>query len=175
MHRVIEGLRWAEARESGPWGSKGSRPRGAKALGVAYEKALAKALPDATRGAWWEFEDANGGGWCQTDLLLVGSGSVLVLEAKLSWVMQGHSQIELLYKPVLEMALGKPVLGVVVCKALRSGMPGSVTVVGDLPSALALARAGRRPVLHWIGSGPLLAAAVGRSPAQPLRTSPAYA
>lgn len=156
FHRVVEGLRWAEARPEGPWGAKGSRPRGAKALGVAYEKALARALPDAKRGQWWKFDDVNGGGWCQTDLLLEGASSVLVLEAKLSWVMQGHTQLELLYKPVLEMALGKPLLGVVVCKTLRSGMPHSVSIVSDLPSALALARSGRRVVLHWIGNGPLL-------------------
>lgn len=156
FHRVVEGLKWAERRLEGPWGTRGSRPRGAKALGVTYEKALAKALPDALRGVWWEFEDANGGGWCQTDLLLEGRETTLVLEAKLSWVMQGHSQLELLYKPVLELALGKPVLGVVVCKTLRSGMPASVSITSDLPSALALARSARRPVLHWIGNGPLL-------------------
>lgn len=168
MHRVIEGLRWAERRAEGPWGGRGSRPRGAKALGVAYEKVLARELPDAKRGQWWEFEDANGLGWCQTDLLLEGRESALVLEAKLSWVMQGHSQLELLYRPVVELALGKPMLGVVVCKALRSGMPASVHVVSDLPSALILARSAKRPVLHWIGSGPLFPAAAPQG-LQPLR------
>lgn len=171
FHRIIDSVREAVARPEGPWGGRASRPRGAKALGVRYEKALAAALPDAKRGQWWEFVDSNGPGWCQTDLMVEGERSVLVLEAKYSWVMQGHTQLELLYRPVVELALGKPLLGVVVCKSLRAGMPPDVRVVGDLPSAVELARQRRRVVLHWLGSGPLFPA----PRAQPLRPTRAYA
>ena len=149
-HRWVRGL--VEASEGlGPgWGA--GRPRGAKRLGCLYERRLGEALPSFRRGVWWRFVDSAGPGWCQTDLVLVGRQSVLVLEAKLSWVEEGHTQLEELYKPVVGMALGMEVLGVLVTGRLRPGMPRGVQVVGDLSGAVESARAGKRTVLHWLGA-----------------------
>lgn len=149
-HRKISGLRWARATDEGPnWGVK--RARGAKAMGHRYERALAAALPSATHGQWWEFEDANGRGYCQTDLLIQKDDLAIILEAKYSWVLEGHTQLEELYFPVVRMALGRMPLGVVVCKNLRYGAQG---VHSDLDSAIRDSRWGRS-VLHWLGTGPL--------------------
>ncbi len=120
-----------------------------------YEKALAKAIPPAEAGPWFEFSDRNGPGWCQPDLVLEGKDSVLVLEAKFSWVASGHSQIGLLYRPVLQKALGKPVLGMVVCRNLRPELPASIQVVTGLRAGMEFLRAGKAVVLHWIGDGRL--------------------
>ena len=114
-----------------------------------------------------EFHDANGFGHCQTDLMLEGERAVLVMEAKLSWVTEGHSQLELLYRPVVEAAMGKPMLGIVVTKHLRPEMPRGLRVVSTLAQAVDIAKTGRSVVLHWLGSGLL-----GLSP--PVRDGGAY-
>lgn len=150
MHRTIEGLRWAEARPSGPWGKP--RPRGAKAHGVRYEKALAKALPAAVHGQWFEFIDLHGPGWCQVDFLIQKEEFIFVLEAKYTWVPEGHSQLEKLYKPVVEKVFNKPMYGVVVCKNLVPAMP--VPLVRNLGEALECAKRGGSPAMQWF-AGPL--------------------
>lgn len=150
MHRVIDGLRWSAARESGPFGEAKTRARGAKAAGLRYERELAAALPQAKHGQWFEFIDRHGKGWCQTDLLSQIGDVMIVFEAKNTWVPEGHSQIDLLYRPVVGAAYGCKVYGVVVCKHLIPGM--NARVVGDLESALRLAITGTpRVVLHWLG------------------------
>lgn len=149
-HRKVVGLRWARLGDGPSLPMR--RPRGAKALGIRYERALARALPSAIHGQWWEYEDLNGHGWCQTDLILLVGSEIVVLEAKYSWVEKGHEQMEELYLPVVSMALGQTPLAIQVCKNLRYG---ARHVSPDLASALALARRSRS-VLHWLGVGPLL-------------------
>lgn len=151
-HRVIKGLQWARPRESGPFGR--SRARGAKAQGLRYERALAKALPSAKHGQWFEFCDLFGSGWCQPDLIYDLGHALLVLEAKYTWVPEGQTQIDHLYRPVVEKALGKPVHGVVVCKTLIPGM--SCRVFASLREAALAAMSGDSVVLHWQGTPKLL-------------------
>lgn len=148
--RKIEGLIWARALPRRPNGIPIDRPRGAKAEGIRYEKALARALPKANHGQWFEFEDSNGRGYCQTDLIFSWKGQIVVLEAKYTWRMAGHRQIEQLYRPILAKITGKPVLGVVVCKRLRPAV--AYPVFGDLEEALrASGPQGPGPVWHWLG------------------------
>jgi len=149
-HRVITGLEWAKLLKSRPKAIPVGRPRGAKAKGIHYERELAKLLPGASAGRWFEFEDRNGHGHCQPDFVLSFASELVVLECKLTWVPAGHTQIEQLYQPVLESLSAKRVLGVVVCKNLLPDMP--VPVFGDLASAIAGARNGRA-VWHWLGVG----------------------
>lgn len=126
------------------------RPRGAKAAGLRYERLLAKALPAAKHGQWFEFEDQNGKGLCQVDLMIQLLSGVLILEAKYTWTAEGHAQIEQLYMPVVAAAWGVPTAGLVVCKKLVPGMQG-VAVAGDLDTALRHLAVGQRTVLHWLG------------------------
>jgi len=69
------------------------RPKGAKAAGLRYEKALAAAIPRAEHGQWFEFTDLNGPGHCQMDLLIVGNKRVVILECKLTDVQTGRAQL----------------------------------------------------------------------------------
>ena len=131
------------------------RATGAKAQGLAYERKLARAIPQARHGPWFWYTRPSGGGWCQPDLLLVGPRGALVLEAKLTWRPDAHTKLRLLYQPVVEMALGLPTWGVQVCKNLRRGMSG-VEVARDLGEALTLAQSGAKVALHWIGEGAIL-------------------
>ena len=150
-HRKVKGLQWACQLAGRPKIIPLGRPRGVKALGLRYERALARAVPMAKHGLWFEFLDANGPGFCQPDLVIEGQEAVLVLEVKLSWVPDGHTQIEELYRPVLAACCKKPVYGVQVTRNLRPGM-GAVTVVGSLQEAVAEAKAGRLVCWHWLGT-----------------------
>lgn len=152
MHRVISGLKWARGLEARPSVIPVGRPRGAKRHGVKYERDFAKALgPVAWHGKWFEFMDVNGHGWCQPDFVLRVGDSLIVLEAKYTWVPEGHSQIDQLYKPVLEGAFGLRVSGIVVCKNLTKEAPMATDSLAD---AVQQALLGRRVVLHWI-AGPV--------------------
>lgn len=155
MHRLIQGLIFARELAGRPASIPLSRPRGIKAKGLRYEKVLAANLRHARHGVWFEFVDGRGHGHCQPDLLLDHEQSLVVLEAKYTWVPEAHSQIEHLYVPVLCKAYSKTVFGIVVCKVLSRDMPSHLTVTGDLAQALACASTGKRTVLHWIGKSAL--------------------
>lgn len=158
MIRRIDGLRWARMSAEGPR-LPISRPRGAKAAGLRYERALARALPTWKHGQWWEFEDRRGHGWCQTDLMtraqiadpLHGGDEVVILEAKYTYTREAWEQIEGLYAPVLTMATGRSVVGIQVCRALTP-LVEECEVTGELGEAMRLGRS-HRVVLHWLGMG----------------------
>jgi hypothetical protein len=150
MSRIIKDLRWArvapEQRKAGRTPS-----RGAKAAGIRYERALAKALPQALPGLWWEFEDYKGWGTCQTDLVLRVHDQIFVLEAKYTWTESAWPQLENLYLPVLGMATEMPVWGIQVCKNLTPCVRGMVC--RKLHEALESAANGHMTTLHWIEKG----------------------
>lgn len=148
MSRAISGLRYA-ATCGVPQHAGRAPTRGKKAHGVRYEKSLAKHLGFARHGQWFQFIDANGHGYCQTDLLLEFPQAMVVLEAKYTWTPQGHFQIDRLYKPVVEKAFGRPCFGLVVCKKLCDGM-GETMVVSRLDEAIHWASR-KRVALHWMG------------------------
>lgn len=144
---------WARRLPGRPAGIPIGRPRGAKAAGLRYERALGAALgPGAAHGVWWEYASGGARRFCQTDFVILGAYEALILESKYTWRPDAWDQLEL-YKAVLARALGLRPLGVQVCKVL---LPAAASVTGDLAEALALARAGGQPVLHWLGVGPLL-------------------
>lgn len=153
--RVISGLKFANPC-SRPLSIGISRPRGAKAHGIRYEKNCAKGLPLARHGQWWQYVDSNGLGVCQTDLVLEFEACAVVLEAKYTWTPQGHFQCEKLYQPVVSKALGKPAFGLVICRALRDeAQMGDVMVASRLMEALAWCQR-KRVALHWLGEVPML-------------------
>lgn len=155
-HRRIKGLRYVRALDDKPVSIPTSRPRGVKALGPRYEKAIESVLPNAKRGQWFEFVDSNGQGYCQVDFVLQRDGFVVLLEAKHTWTLEGHLQLEQLYKPVVEMLTGMPTLGVVVCKRLVPEVSelqsaGKLSVHGNLWKAVEASLDEQRTVWHFIG------------------------
>lgn len=165
-HRHISGLLWAKhcARPSSiPQG----RPRGVKLLGLQYEASVARAIPGAKAGQWFEFADVNGLGWCQPDVLLAPwpGGPIVVVECKLSDVPESITQISALYRPVVCSALGRPVFGLRIAKYLR---PDSGQVVRSLGEAFAVWERAplALPLLHWSGR---LASALVPPPPEPTR------
>lgn len=151
MSHWVQGLSWARQSER-PKAMPIGRPRGAKAAGVRFERLVAKAMPQAKHGLWWEFVDASGRHWCQTDLVLEGRDSVLVVECKYTWTRDAQRQLEGLYLPVVSWVRGKPAYGVQLCKVLT---PEATGVCPTLEDALALARSGAAATWHWIPGTPL--------------------
>lgn len=155
--RWTSGLRWATVA-SRPQGLPAKqRARGAKAQGLRYERKLLKSLPTGTvHGQWFLFEDLYGRNFCQTDFLIDLGSEILLLEAKYTWVADGHVQVAQ-YLPVVRMALTKPIIAGIVCKILTPEMPRSVETVSTLEGLIIRAQQRRVPVLHWTGQslGPL--------------------
>lgn len=147
--RRIDRLRWA--RPCAPPGFP-SNPhlRGKKAAGLRYERALAEAIPRSVRGQWFEFEDQNGHGYCQPDVLLQHGAAQVIFEAKLSMTLTALVQLEHLYCPVVERAFGGRAVGIIVTRHLR-GIEDQFKVVASLEEAISVAKRGRRVVLHWLG------------------------
>ncbi len=152
--REISELLWAKPMER-PAGIPIGRPRGAKAAGLRYERALVRALPPPkVHGQWFEFEDRRGRGVCQPDILVSRErgGMIAVLEAKYSWTAEGHQQLEKLYLPVVQMALGRSAVGILVTRRLVSEMLKGIVICSTLEQAVWFAREGRRVVWHWLGT-----------------------
>lgn len=129
------------------------RPRGAKRLGITFERAIAKAVPLARRGQWFYFEDFYGPGYCQTDFLLFTPSAIFVIEAKLTDTPAAQAQLRELYLPVVTKAYGLPALGIVLVKNL-SPETARGAICDSLAMAFAMA-AHTIPTLHWLGHGPL--------------------
>jgi hypothetical protein len=164
MKRRIEGLKWAMELAGRPSCVPVGRPRGQKAWGIRYERAVAAELPAGSHmGVWFEFEDLHGRGYCQVDGLVPAElGCLGVLEIKYTWTQSAFAELRELYLPVVGFALGTRVRGIQVCKVLT---PQAGTVTGDLRSALAmtglvtwhclgLARAARGPCLRGAKARP---------------------
>jgi len=154
-YRSIVGLQYA-AMCLRPAHIPRSRPKGAKAAGLRYEKALSAAIPRAEHGQWFEFQDMNGPGHCQMDLIIVGSKRVVLIECKLTEVEQGQNQLRDLYFPIAEMVWpDKKPLGIVAARHL-SKTPDLTLVETTLKGAME--RAERQkiiPILHWMERTPL--------------------
>jgi hypothetical protein len=150
MAHQITNLTWA-ARATSPWPKPRGR-RGTKALGLRYERSVAKALgTKVEHNPWFQFRDGTHQGYCSPDLLLEDfpKNMALVLEVKLTNWRSAWDQLELLYLPVLTLALGvRTVIPVVVVKHLSPG----VVVAHTLREAIQ--RRAEHPVLHWLGHSP---------------------
>lgn len=99
--------------------------KGSRAKGKTYER---KVIKDFTRAKlagrvlsspWFTFADANGLGYCQPDILIFLQESIIIVEVKLTQTSSAWQQLELLYKPVVELVYKKPVYLLQVCKHLH--------------------------------------------------------
>lgn len=160
-HRVVKGLKWARLTPDGPFSAGIKRPRGAKREGLRYEKQIAQAFgPTAKHGQWITFEDKNGLGWAQPDLLFPKGNELFVLEAKYTWVPEAHTQIGQLYLPLLEAVFeSSKIFGIVMVKSLRPEAKRHF-ICSTMERAMEIARlSGECPVMQWLGTGPLWAGA----------------
>ena len=153
--RAIVGLHYA-ALCLRPANIPKGRPKGAKAAGLRYEKALAAVISRAEHGQWFEFTDLNGPGHCQMDLLIVGNKRVVILECKLTDVQTGRAQLEDLYFPIARQVWpDKRPLGIVAARHLSKENQLEL-VETTLKGAILRAETQQViPTLHWIERGPI--------------------
>lgn len=157
-HRVVEDLRAAWLCDKPP-SIPTSRPRGVKRTGITYEKNFGKALQLAFKfdkvlaGQWFHFSDANGFGYCQTDWLVICPLEVLIFECKLTDTEKGRSQINRLYRPVVEQVFKLPARGIVVTRHLTKET--ELALVCDQMKDARAFNFGVVPTLHWRERAPL--------------------
>ena len=164
----INGLKWARAIAR-PSCIPKSRPKGIRAEGLRYEKALAKHIPFAKHGPWFEFEDASGRHFCQMDFVFGHGGESWVLEAKLSACESGFRQLHYLYLPVLEAVFDRPAHGIQVVKYLRRGVDG--TICHNLAAALEHGLTDARTFWIWMPQQGTTGAAIPRATSRRLDTA----
>lgn len=153
--RKIVGLEYAAVLAARPKTiPRPRRGKGAKGLGLSYERVLATALKPHgfSHGLWFEFVDANGHGYCSPDFVKVERHRVVVIEAKLTDGLAGRHQLEQLYRPVLEKTYGLPVQPILALRHMTNEAKGGqpyTSLAEVLASPVGLS------VFHWLGRGPL--------------------
>lgn len=158
-HRVIKGLKWVTICGTPAFAAGKKRLRGAKARGIKYQDDVGKALgcnagSSWVAGQWFHFLDKNGLGYAQVDFMSIRSDAIVVMEAKLSWCPEAHTQLEQLYRPLIEMAFSRSMIGLVITRRVTPDCKGAVAQT--LGSALQAAKSCRNIVLHWCCKAPLL-------------------
>jgi hypothetical protein len=132
--------------------------RGSKAFGLSYEKRFAelaqKCLPGARHGQWYEYCADGQRGYCQPDVVVPFTGTMLVLECKLRNVEQALGQLVQLYMPILRTCYSREVRAIIVTRSL-SALPSGALVARNLLEAIQMSKCDEIPVLHWLGRGPL--------------------
>jgi hypothetical protein len=152
ISRVIEDLKYAILMPHKPECIPVSRPKGAKAAGLRFERSLAKHLKGSLHGRWFEFEDQNGHGYCQTDVIYVFRPRfAVVIEVKYTLVPGAHSKLQNLYIPVVSHALKMPAVGVVAVKNLDPRYRRGRIYTDLLSAAVASAENGYPALLQWSG------------------------
>jgi hypothetical protein len=166
--RKVDRLQWARLCERpSVLPKRRVHYRNLKAVGLRFEKAVCAAVKSLRMGAtvhgqWFEYFDANGHGYCQTDVLVLRRDDALVLECKLTEVEEAEAQLEDLYVPIVRRVYRLPVVGIVVVRHLTR-LTNAARVCDSLEAAI---KAEPWPILHWIGRGPIgHVAAMPRSPA----------
>lgn len=130
---------------------RASRPRGTKALGLRYERAFAKARPEAVHGQWFHYLIDSAPHWCQTDFLFMGKKKIVVAELKLTDYDGARKQLDDLYVLVLRRAYPEHQIIPLIVLRNVGNVPDGVEICDSLKAAVQAPRA----VLHWLGREPV--------------------
>lgn len=162
IERSVAGLRFATQCER-PSCIPVGRPRGAKAQGVRYERAVADVLQGTfnsnriVHGQWFEFHDANGKGYAQVDLLLYLQALDLYIvgECKLTYTGEAWRKMRMFYLPIVAMALQRRAVGFVVVRNLTPEVDVR-RVCATFRETLNRCVNGGEPTWHYLGKGTAL-------------------
>lgn len=159
--RKLVGLYAARSLDARPECIPVGRPRGIKAKGLRYERIVAKALlsrfgnaSGLTFGQWFEYHDANGRGYAQVDMMLydISKDIYVIGEIKLTDTPAARKQLDALYIPVVEMAMGTRAVGMVIARNLTSASATS-EIFDKFIEAARCAQQGRQALWHYLGRG----------------------
>jgi hypothetical protein len=151
-------LRAERAANGSPFGPP--KPSGIAAkLGLRYERNINRELTrhvmpgrfaKVEHNPWFTFYDDYGPGNCSPDFLLwTDSGSVIIVEVKLTWVEVAIAKLTELYRPVVCAALGAPTFPLIICRNVTPASPPAAHTLTDaLASPFCL--------LQWPSNGHIL-------------------
>ena len=127
--------------------------RGRKRQGVVFEQKVSAHLAFSHfTNRWFEFWDGSGHHYCSPDVIFGWEGTLWVLECKYTLVEEGFSQVESLYRPVLEATYQRPVVGIQVCRAVApaGGFRPVPWIAASLAEAMRIRLGGgARAAWHW--------------------------
>jgi hypothetical protein len=156
VHRKVTSVEWARACERPRAIPRTRHARGTKAKGLAYERALYRAMCGSgftfQHGQWFAFHADGKLGFCQPDFVYPSS-AIIVIECKLTNIEQATEQLLDLYFPVLRAAYDRPVRGIIAVRSVHR-CPDLAHITTSLREAIDVAET-KVPVLHWIGKGAL--------------------
>lgn len=150
------GLTKAEFMPEGPWGDE-PKLKGRAAEGIRYQKKVHEEFSalgvqgKLYEGPWIRFSDAYGTHWCQPDHVLDARDRVVVAESKLSLRRLDTAVVQLtkLYRPCLELLLGKPVVMVVAFKHWVKGEEDPVPMIDELQDLMSMSIRGKIQPKGW--------------------------
>lgn len=127
--RILSNPKSVRISDKTPWFAKRTRAtKGAAGAGLYYEKRVADWFTAhfgedrVIHGAWFAYEDDNGTGWCQPDLLLFPPNNeelVLVGECKLKASKKAEERLQNMYMPLVSILYpNHSVVGVQFCRHL---------------------------------------------------------
>lgn len=140
--RVLKGLTSAKITEPPKIYAERPKLKGSRAKGITYERMVGRRLQERINkgeipaelvsSQWFSFFDSVGPGYCQIDHYLICPGFIILIECKLTQSDSAPDQMDKLYRPILEMIYGVPVVCVQVCKNLRKYPPNAIGDITDL-------------------------------------------
>jgi hypothetical protein len=141
--RTVSHLNWVKPMDQAPaFDSDKRRARNwATRAGHVYEEKFARWLAArfgarVEHGQWYEFEDINGYGMAQPDVVLwpeEPGGLIVIFEVKLTWTeLSAFEALNLKYKPLIKhMYPANPLRTVQVCRRLKAGFNGPLVKTVD--------------------------------------------
>lgn len=160
MH-IVSDLRSAKLLGERPACIPIGRPRGAKAAGMRFQRAVGAALEvklghQVLLGPWFEYLDGSVRRYCQPDFIIYrpAHADFVVAEAKLTWNFEAYEQLWRLYVPVVRQYAAKPVCTMLIVRNLTRETPKQA-VFDNFSAALAAAHGAACPIFHYLGRGPL--------------------
>ena len=148
-HRVIKGLKWVEDPATNYEPDGWPPPRKSKAryvkAGLLFQDQVSRYMvarygARVLVGPWIRFEDENGPGLAQPDIIFSRADQlgIVVIECKLSYTpRKAKSQVMDLYVPLLEhLYLGEPISGVQVCRRLTRSAKKDKNLLSSLDEVL---------------------------------------
>lgn len=147
-----------------------SRHTSAQSAGLAYERKVISALADGlvlsgcgfdlSHNPWFEYNTAQGRGYCVPDAMLsMQSGeyvdTIFVIEVKLTYVPDAIEKLDSVYCPIVRKAFNSSaVVPIVICKNLVPQAPRAMpTFFGAV--AYAETDEDKFALVQWLGNGKL--------------------
>jgi len=140
--KYIHKLRYVKRLKGKPGFIRNHKVYGARKAGLIYERRVATYLQALHPrlyhyGPWFEYEDVQGRGWCQPDILFLPYSKkkpLVIYEIKLTYKPIAEHKLYNVYKPIVEYLY--PKRDIKLCQIFKNLTKGFNNVLIDNPSNL---------------------------------------